>query len=122
MKQGISLGGDGQAVSGGHLLSQVSSIELVSRLARHSPSSKQRGRCVSPCRRVNHFSTHYELTRKDLLAKHMQRYQRKRGKSQQPPVMLPSTYVLPRDYSMFVDEYKRVGGLWIVKPCGKGKY
>ncbi|KAH7952536.1 hypothetical protein HPB52_023871 [Rhipicephalus sanguineus] len=71
--------------------------------------------------RVNHFSTHYELTRKDLLARHMQRYQRQRGKSQQPAAIVPSTYVLPRDYNMFVDEYKRVGGLWIVKPCGKGK-
>lgn len=82
-------------------------------------------------RRVNHFPTHYELTRKDLLARHMQRYQRQRSRALQrdeppPPAIVPSTYVLPRDYSMFVDEYKkRAGGgssLWIVKPCGKGTY
>ncbi|XP_037515836.2 polyglutamylase complex subunit TTLL1 [Rhipicephalus sanguineus] len=76
---------------------------------------------LSEKQRVNHFSTHYELTRKDLLARHMQRYQRQRGKSQQPAAIVPSTYVLPRDYNMFVDEYKRVGGLWIVKPCGKAQ-
>ncbi|KAH7945049.1 hypothetical protein HPB49_005632 [Dermacentor silvarum] len=79
---------------------------------------------LSENQRVNHFPTHYELTRKDLLARHMQRYQRQRSKAQRddppPPAIVPSTYVLPRDYNMFVDEYKRAGGLWIVKPCGKG--
>ncbi|XP_070393963.1 polyglutamylase complex subunit TTLL1 isoform X7 [Dermacentor albipictus] len=66
---------------------------------------------------------------RDLLARHMQRYQRQRSKALQrdeppPPAIVPSTYVLPRDYSMFVDEYKKLAGggssLWIVKPCGKG--
>ncbi|XP_077524702.1 tubulin tyrosine ligase-like 1B [Amblyomma americanum] len=80
--------------------------------------------------RVNHFPTHYELTRKDLLARHMQRYQRQRCKvrgdqREEPPplAMVPSTFVLPRDYSMFVDEYRRAGpsSLWIVKPCGKAQ-
>ncbi|XP_077563873.1 polyglutamylase complex subunit TTLL1-like isoform X2 [Haemaphysalis longicornis] len=79
--------------------------------------------------RVNHFATHFELTRKDLLAKHIKRYQRqRRGRGEQedlaalPSVMVPATFLLPRDYSMFVDEYRRVGpSLWIVKPCGKAQ-
>ncbi|XP_075547728.1 tubulin tyrosine ligase-like 1B isoform X3 [Dermacentor variabilis] len=92
-----------------------------------APDSNTR---LSENQRVNHFPTHYELTRKDLLARHMQRYQRQRSKALQrdeppPPAIVPSTYVLPRDYSMFVDEYKkRAGGgssLWIVKPCGKAQ-
>ncbi|XP_070393960.1 polyglutamylase complex subunit TTLL1 isoform X3 [Dermacentor albipictus] len=67
---------------------------------------------------------------RDLLARHMQRYQRQRSKALQrdeppPPAIVPSTYVLPRDYSMFVDEYKKLAGggssLWIVKPCGKAQ-
>ncbi|XP_054927503.2 polyglutamylase complex subunit TTLL1 isoform X2 [Dermacentor andersoni] len=92
-----------------------------------APDSNTR---LSDNQRVNHFPTHYELTRKDLLARHMQRYQRQRSRALQrdeppPPAIVPSTYVLPRDYSMFVDEYKkRAGGgssLWIVKPCGKAQ-
>ncbi|XP_065296562.1 polyglutamylase complex subunit TTLL1 isoform X2 [Dermacentor albipictus] len=92
-----------------------------------APDSNTR---LSEKQRVNHFPTHYELTRKDLLARHMQRYQRQRSKALQrdeppPPAIVPSTYVLPRDYSMFVDEYKKLAGggssLWIVKPCGKAQ-
>jgi tubulin polyglutamylase TTLL9 len=29
----------------------------------------------------------------------------------------PVTYVLPREYRMFVEEFKRTGGTWIMKVC-----
>ena len=32
----------------------------------------------------------------------------------------PVTFVLPKEYSMFVEEFKVVGGVWIMKPIGSG--
>ena len=31
----------------------------------------------------------------------------------------PTTYNLPGDYSLFVEEFKRTGQVWIMKPIGK---
>lgn len=31
----------------------------------------------------------------------------------------PMTYNLPGDYSLFVEEFKKQGGVWIMKPVGK---
>lgn len=31
----------------------------------------------------------------------------------------PTTYNLPSDYNLFVEEFKRVAGVWIMKPIGK---
>jgi hypothetical protein len=31
----------------------------------------------------------------------------------------PLTYVVPSEYRMFVEEFKRSGGTWIMKPIGK---
>eukprot|EP00668_Euglena_longa_P014026 GGOE01017991.1.p1 GENE.GGOE01017991.1~~GGOE01017991.1.p1 ORF type:complete len:408 (+),score=146.40 GGOE01017991.1:110-1333(+) len=84
---------------------------------------------------INHFPNHYELTRKDLMAKNIKRY--KREKERDPSHVLctaagetitdflPTTYVLPSDYTIFVEEFKRdQSSLWIVKPSssaqGKG--
>ena len=34
----------------------------------------------------------------------------------------PTTYVLPGDYALFVEEFKkRPGSAWIMKPCGKAQ-
>lgn len=33
----------------------------------------------------------------------------------------PMTYILPHDYGLFVEEYKRTGGIWIMKPCAKAQ-
>jgi tubulin polyglutamylase TTLL9 len=33
----------------------------------------------------------------------------------------PITFVLPREYAMFVEEFKRVGGIWIMKPIGSAQ-
>lgn len=71
------------------------------------------------------------------MAKHMKRYRREQEKNSVDIVtkggqgtatvatdfdMIPSTFVLPSDYNMFVDEFRKSGpSMWIVKPCGKGK-
>ncbi|KAM7292491.1 putative tubulin polyglutamylase TTLL1 isoform X1 [Ixodes scapularis] len=87
------------------------------------------GSRLSDHQRINHFATHYELTRKDLMAKHMKRYRRELnknsadGESSGPiPDLVPPTFVLPRDYNMFVDEFRKTApSMWIVKPCGKAQ-
>src|SRR3546814_9985103 len=33
----------------------------------------------------------------------------------------PVTFVLPKEYAMFVEEFKRVGGIWIMKPIGSAQ-
>ena len=33
----------------------------------------------------------------------------------------PQTYVLPADYNLFVEEFKRTGGVWIMKPIGRAQ-
>ena len=33
----------------------------------------------------------------------------------------PVTFVLPREYAMFVEEFKRSGGVWIMKPIGSAQ-
>jgi len=33
----------------------------------------------------------------------------------------PQTFVVPSEYRMFVEEFKRSGGTWIMKPIGKAQ-
>ena len=93
---------------------------------------------------INHFSNHYELTRKDTMVKNIKRYRRdleregnplaeKSGEGiptkisshflkclfhkkllSPPPIpgrylyldFIPTTFILPADYNMFVEEYR----------------
>eukprot|EP00440_Ansanella_granifera_P016875 gb/GFBE01018337.1/.p1 GENE.gb/GFBE01018337.1/~~gb/GFBE01018337.1/.p1 ORF type:complete len:480 (+),score=126.79 gb/GFBE01018337.1/:1-1440(+) len=80
--------------------------------------------------RVNHFRNHFELTRKDLLVKNIKRAQRQALKdglteeAQCYAACSPTTFVLPLEYSMFVEEFKRQqasGAIWIMKPIGKSQ-
>lgn len=34
---------------------------------------------------------------------------------------IPTTYVLPVDYHLFLEEYRKHPSTWIVKPCGKSR-
>lgn len=91
---------------------------------------------------INHFPNHYELVRKDLLVKNIKRYRKELEKDSNPlaektEVKLPSgqvitrylyldfipvTFVLPSDYNMFVEEYRKFPQTtWILKPCGKSQ-
>ncbi len=79
--------------------------------------------------RVNHYRNGRELCRKDLLAKNVKRMRRqleKDGKAEEAALydIIPVTYVLPGDYSIFVEEFKRSAAsnvLWIMKPVGKAQ-
>lgn len=91
---------------------------------------------------VNHFPNHYELVRKDLLAKNIKRYRRelereRNALAEKTDVILPTgqivnrysyldliptTFVLPTDYNRFVEEYRKFPQTtWILKPCGKSQ-
>lgn len=76
--------------------------------------------------RLNHYRNGKELCRKDLMAKNMKKKKRqleKEGKVEEANAydFIPMTFLLPREYSMFVEEFKRVGGIWIMKPIGSAQ-
>ncbi|XP_046633141.1 polyglutamylase complex subunit TTLL1-like isoform X1 [Daphnia pulicaria] len=78
---------------------------------------------------INHFPNHYELTRKDLMVKNIKRYKREQDKeretrerSQFNLEFVPVTFVLPADYNLFAEEYRRCPTCtWIMKPCGRSQ-
>lgn len=78
----------------------------------------------APHQRVNHFRNHFELTRKDNLVKNINRMRRqleRSGAAEEAAKynFLPTSYVLPGDYGLFVEQFKRSSGaLWIMKPIG----
>lgn len=85
---------------------------------------------LQPHQKVNHFRNHYELTRKDLLVKNIKRAQRQavrdglQEEAQGYGRCSPTTFVLPSEYAMFVEEFKRQqpgGAIWIMKPVGKSQ-
>lgn len=93
-----------------------------------------RNACPSlPRRIINHFPNHYELSRKDLLVKNIKRYRKDLERDGNPLAektenkylhldFIPVTFILPADYNMFVEEYrKNPQSTWIMKPCGKSQ-
>ncbi|SPR00211.1 unnamed protein product (mitochondrion) [Plasmodiophora brassicae] len=83
---------------------------------------------------INHFPNHFELTRKDLMVKNIKRYRKDlekedsslAEKSDQGSYVhldfFPTTYSIPSDYSLFVEEFKRQpNSVWIMKPAGKAQ-
>ena len=83
---------------------------------------------------LNHFPLHRELTRKDLLVKNMKRFKKELEKAKDPLAakdendeyihlnFLPKTYILPAEYSLFVEEFHRNPSVtWIVKPSGRAQ-
>lgn len=82
---------------------------------------------LDPHQRVNHFLNHYELTRKDLLVKNMKRTKRQcekdgRMDEAQKYNVFPTTFVVPPEYNMFVEEFKKYSGAtWIMKPVGRSQ-
>ena len=70
--------------------------------------------------RINHFRNGRELCRKDLLLKNLKRRKRqleREGHHTEATAyeFFPVSFVLPREYAMFVEEFKRSGGVWIMK-------
>ena len=86
---------------------------------------------------ICHFPNHYELTRKDLLVKNIKRYIKEQNKAGNfVEDFLPVTYLLPADYSLFVEEFRReelatgTDGdgandkgkpMWIMKPANRAQ-
>ena len=80
--------------------------------------------------RVNHYRNQRELCRKDLMVKNFKRHKRGLQKGEASEVLeaerdysfWPLTYVLPGDYALFVEEFKRnPTSLWIMKPVGRAQ-
>jgi tubulin polyglutamylase TTLL1 len=86
---------------------------------------------------LNHYPNHLELTRKDLMIKNIKRFRKDMEKENNPIAerddngnlihmdIVPLTYILPGDYVIFVEEFKRnPQATWIMKPTssyqGKG--
>ena len=74
---------------------------------------------------INHFPNHFELTRKDLMVKNIKRYMKdvvRDPNSIQPPEFVPVTYLLPADYTLFVEEFRRnPNAMWIMKPTSRSQ-
>ena len=76
--------------------------------------------------RLNHFRNGKELCRKDLMAKNIKKKRRqleKEGRYEEAATydFIPMTFMLPREYSIFVEKFKEVGGVWIMKPIGSAQ-
>ncbi|KAL3321234.1 putative tubulin polyglutamylase ttll9 [Cichlidogyrus casuarinus] len=77
--------------------------------------------------KINHFRNHYELTRKNLMAKNWKRLKKKwekeMGKKEPERFdFIPTTFELPVEYHMFVEEFKKQNGsVWIMKPIAKSQ-
>ena len=76
--------------------------------------------------RVNHFRNHYELTRKNLMAKNLKRLKKSLEKESKLEAMkcdfFPTTFELPSEYHIFVEDFKKKPGtIWIMKPAGKAQ-
>lgn len=75
--------------------------------------------------KVNHFRGWYELCRKDMLNKNLKKFKRNLEKQNNKEEsnqydFLPSTYLLPSEYVIFYEEFKKYQSdsksLWIMKP------
>lgn len=65
--------------------------------------------------KLNHFRNHYELTRKNLMAKNLKRLkkqvEKEHGKLEAMKFdFFPATFELPSEYHMFVEEFKKYPG------------
>ena len=76
--------------------------------------------------RVCHFRNHYELSKKNHMARNLKRLKKQLEKESKLEAskcdFFPTTYELPSEYHMFVEEFKRnPGTIWIMKPAGKAQ-
>ena len=76
--------------------------------------------------RVCHFRNHYELSKKNHMARNLKRLKKQLEKESKLEAakcdFFPTTYELPSEYYMFVEEFKRnPGTIWIMKPAGKAQ-
>lgn len=75
---------------------------------------------------INHYPNHYELTRKDLMAKNIKRFKPisrtvslENGPMELRNDFIPPTYNLPTEYTIFLEDFtKNPDKRWIFKPAG----
>ncbi len=103
--------------------------------------------CIILSRIINHYPNHLELTRKDLMVKNIKRYLKVGSFSLKyeqgcihsnirvfvqdlardpsafiPQEFVPVTYLLPADYTLFVEEFRRnPNAMWIMKPTSRSQ-
>lgn len=74
---------------------------------------------------INHYPNHFELTRKDLMVKNIKRYIKETSRDSSAgavPDFVPVTYLLPADYTLFVEEFRRnPNAMWIMKPTSRSQ-
>jgi tubulin polyglutamylase TTLL1 len=81
---------------------------------------------------LNHYPNHFELTRKDLMVKNIKRFRKDMEKENNPIAdrddlgnllymdIVPMTYILPGDYTIFIEEFKKnPTTTWIMKPTSR---
>lgn len=79
--------------------------------------------------KINHFVDSKQLTRKDLLKRNLQRFTDRTGKAGVVFEIMPKTFLLPNEYTLFVREFmshenevtesgEKVKNIWIMKPVG----
>ena len=83
---------------------------------------------LSPGQKVNHFRSHYELTRKDNLAKHIRSARKDAIRSSDQSLaqaldVVPTTFMLPTEYPLFCRHFKESSSnsVWIMKPIGRSQ-
>ncbi|KAJ3237355.1 putative tubulin polyglutamylase ttll1 [Chytriomyces hyalinus] len=80
---------------------------------------------------INHYPNNLELTKKDLMVKNIKRYRKDLERGNNAAVadakykyldFLPTTFTLPGDYNLFVEEFKKnQNNVWIMKPTDKAR-
>ncbi|CAM9174701.1 unnamed protein product [Ectocarpus fasciculatus] len=80
-------------------------------------------RKLAPWQKVNHFRNSNELCRKDLMLKNLKKRRAQlhaRGElaEAQEYNFFPVSFEMPKDYALFVEEFKESGGIWVMKPSG----
>lgn len=83
---------------------------------------------------INHYPNHIELTRKDLMVKNIKRFRKDMEKENNPIAdrdeagnllymdIVPITYMLPGEYTIFVEEFKKnPNTTWIMKPTNRAQ-
>ena len=76
--------------------------------------------------RICHFRNHFELTRKNLMVKNLKRLKKQLERESKSEAVkcdfFPTTYELPSEYHIFVEEFKKnPGTVWIMKPIAKSQ-
>ena len=75
--------------------------------------------------RVNHFPNSKQFSRKDYLKRNIERIAKQSSKCAQAWNIIPATFLLPKEYVAFCDEFAKnaeeEGNYWIMKPVGKSR-